>query len=110
MDNKMIVESFKIHFLENFIARVRQAYQPGNSLETVLSLLEPFDLAMTLAEGADKVSTVYRSIMSRQTAAAIEDYMETTTAHAKTLLPKWKDVSGSLKSVAARGPLARLSS
>ena len=109
-DTRQIAAAFRADFLRGFSDRLVRSHQRGNSLSDIATLLNPIDLIMSLAEGADRVSSKYHSNISERTMQAMEKFIETSQYEARDLLPEWIDICNTLNTISSKTMLGRLTS
>lgn len=103
-----LVSGFRQTCFAPICRKLDQAHRPGNTIIEVASLLNPLDLSMALAEGADECEARFSEYVGRGTHGALARLVSDTEAAAKRLGVEWVQVCEAIIREAERSTLARL--
>lgn len=94
-----LTTSFRQCFFNHFASHLAAAHTPGHSLGEVAALLNPNDIVYQLARGADEACGQYRSLINATSHAAIEHFMETSSAEANQIQPIYQQLVGEMQRI-----------
>lgn len=110
MSNRSFEIAVRRAVFRDVSARMDAVHSPGTPFASVVELLNPLEISMDIARGADGCADAYPRVTQGSIARALGQYVSDTEEDARALASDWVDVTEQLVANAERPIVTRLGS